>query len=173
MDALIPVLEEKYNLLTICDSKQQQTDRASFDLRKNNTFRYASLIAYFKKRCFDKKKKVEASREVADLLWSTKNSAYFSMKIRSWAVIFIRFKAPPDYKKGLHSKTFCYLNNKKIVALETKKKIMETQASFKTLVYLCNHVNSFVIPECFDGAEGRITPSTLAKYCICVLGVFA
>ncbi|KAL7335326.1 hypothetical protein PS15p_200818 [Mucor circinelloides] len=59
MEALIPVFEEKYNLLAIsCDSEQQQTDRASLDLRKYNTFRYASLIAYFKKCCFDKKKKV-------------------------------------------------------------------------------------------------------------------
>lgn len=85
------------------------------------------------------------------------------MKIRSWAAIFVRFKALPNYKKGLHSKTYCYLNDKK-VALETKKKIMETQVSFRTLVYLCNHVNSFIIPQCFDGAEGRIAPSTLAKY---------
>ncbi|KAL7314780.1 hypothetical protein PS15m_006305 [Mucor circinelloides] len=58
MEALIPVLEDKYNRLTISDTDQQQTDRASFDLRKYNTFLYPSLIEYFKKRCFDKKKKV-------------------------------------------------------------------------------------------------------------------
>lgn len=58
MKALIPVLEGKYNNLMVSDDDQQQTHRAYFDLKKYNTFRYASLIAYFKKRCFDKKKKV-------------------------------------------------------------------------------------------------------------------
>ncbi|KAL7316444.1 hypothetical protein PS15m_005533 [Mucor circinelloides] len=51
MEALIPVLEEKYNLLTVSDdSDQQQRYRASilFDLRKYSTF---FLL------CFDKKKR--------------------------------------------------------------------------------------------------------------------
>ncbi|KAL9538769.1 hypothetical protein PS6_011460 [Mucor atramentarius] len=104
MEALIPVLEDKYNRLTISDTDQQQTDRASFDLRKYNTFLYPSLIEYFKKRCFDKKKKVEASKEVADLLWNTRNSEYFNMKIRSWTAIFVCFKALPNYKKGFIAK---------------------------------------------------------------------
>ncbi|OAD01012.1 hypothetical protein MUCCIDRAFT_112439 [Mucor lusitanicus CBS 277.49] len=156
MEGLIPVLEERYNCMTVFDSDQQQTDRASFDLRKYNAFRYASLISYFKKRCFDKKKKIEASREVAELLWSNNNCAYCSMNIRSWAIIFLRSKALPDYKKGLHSKTFCYLNVKE-VALETKKKIMETtQASFRTLVYLCNHSKLWLL----DGTE---EPTLLPK----------
>lgn len=61
MEALIPLLEQKYQCLKVSDDDQQQTDRAYFDLRKYNTFRYASLIAYFKKRCFDKKKKVTST----------------------------------------------------------------------------------------------------------------
>lgn len=58
MENLIPILEQKYSSLIVSDNDQQQTSRAKFDLRKYNTFRYASLIAYFKKRCFDNKKKV-------------------------------------------------------------------------------------------------------------------
>lgn len=61
MERLIPLLEEKHSCLIVSDSDQQQTSRAKFDLRKYNAFRYASLIAYYKKRCFDNKKKVITS----------------------------------------------------------------------------------------------------------------
>lgn len=85
------------------------------------------------------------------------------MKIRSWSVMFLRSRTLPDFKKGLHSKTFCYLTDKDVAA-ETKKKILETQASFRSLAYLCNHINSFIIPQYFDNIEGRISPNTLSKY---------
>lgn len=91
VEGLIPILEKKYNL-TVSDSDQLQTNRASLDLRNYNIYCYTSLVAYYTKRCFYKKKgtivvikddvctyqltltyiiycyQLEASKEIADLL---------------------------------------------------------------------------------------------------------
>jgi hypothetical protein len=72
-------------------------------------------------------------------------------------------KKLPDFKMGQHGKRFSPLKIRE-VAQDVQKKILEIKTGFRSLPFLCHLINTKVIPDHMDGAEGRTTCRTLAKH---------
>ena len=160
MGEILSAIERLKVEAAAAQSSSAKLEQRSKKITKWEYTQYISVLRYFQFRLEKKMGKMDASQEVAKVIFNKREYSSFKARcIRNWAKVYLENGYLPVHQQGKHAKTFSIIHDEKVCEIlkSELRKMPQTQRTPQAFLAL---LNTKLLKELPGGAPESVTEET-------------